>query len=289
VRAYAIEGHGPAALLSRLDRVVQALDEVSFTTCVVGVLDPVTRNLCLSSAGHLWPLLIAPDGTAEFLELDPGLPLGVGEAHFVDQWFDLDAGSTVLLYTDGLVEGRHCPVEEGMQRLRAACSAPVRSADELCDRVLHVLREDGDHDDDTALLAVLLDAADADAQPPLLLELGASPESAGTARDALCEMLGEDAGEPAELACLLLTELVANAVRYAGGQILVRAGVRADLLLVEVRDTSERMPVLVANPRHDAEGGRGMLLVDRLADRWGAEPLPVGKRVWFELSLDRSG
>jgi serine phosphatase RsbU (regulator of sigma subunit)/anti-sigma regulatory factor (Ser/Thr protein kinase) len=289
VRAYAIEGHGPAALLTRLDRVVQALDEVNFTTCVVGVLDPETRNLCLASAGHLSPVLISPDGRAELLELDPGLPLGVGEADFVDQWYDLDAGSTVLLYTDGLVEGRHSPVEEGMRRLQEACSATVRSADELCDRVLHALRQDGDHDDDTALLAVLLDEADADAQAPMLLELSASPVSASAARDALCELLGPDGGEPAELACLLLTELVANAVRYAGGQILVRAGVRAHLLLVEVRDSSERMPVLVANPRHDAEGGRGMLLVDRLADRWGAEPLPVGKRVWFELSLDQAG
>lgn len=290
VRAYAIEGHGPAALLTRLDRVVQALDEVNFTTCVVGVLDPVTRSLCLASAGHLSPLLIAPDGTAEFLELDPGLPLGVGEAVFVDQWYDLAAGSTVLLYTDGLVEGRHSPLEEGMRRLRETCSATVRSADELCDRVLAALREGAghDHDDDTALLAVVLDQADSEAQPPLLLELGASPESAGAARDALCELLGDDGGEPAELACLLLTELVANAVRYAGGQIFVRAGVRAHLLLVEVRDSNERMPVLNATPRHDAEGGRGMLLIDRLADRWGAEPLPVGKRVWFELSLDQA-
>jgi hypothetical protein len=48
------------------------------------------------------------------------------------------------------------------------------------------------------------------------------------------------------------------------------------------------MPVPVANLRPDAEGGRGMLLIQRLADRWGAEPLPTGKRVWFELSLDRS-
>ena len=46
--------------------------------------------------------------------------------------------------------------------------------------------------------------------------------------------------------------------------------------------------LLNPNQRNDAEGGRGMLLVDRLADRWGAEPRPVGKRVWFELSLDQS-
>ncbi|MCU1673197.1 MAG: hypothetical protein JWN77_1310 [Frankiales bacterium] len=284
VRAYAIEGHGPAALLARLDRVVQSLDDVNFTTCVVGVLDPSTRNLCLASAGHLLPVLISPDGEAEFLELDPGLPLGVGEAEFVDQWFDLEAGATVLLYTDGLVEGRERSLDEGMDRLRALCSAPVRSADELCDRVLGGMSDGAVADDDTALLALLLDESGAAHAPPLLLELAASAESAGAAREALCGLLGGEAGEEGELACLLLTELVTNAVRYAGGQISVRAGVRSDLLLVEVRDASERMPV-VGDPSPDAEGGRGMLLVDRLSDRWGVEPLPVGKRVWFELSL----
>ena len=286
VRAYALEGHGPAALLARLDRVVQALDDVTFTTCVVGRLDPVSRNLCIASAGHLWPLLIGPDGSAEYLEIDPGLPLGVGGAEFVDQWYDLDPGTTVLLYTDGLVEGRDRPVEQGMDLLREACRAPVRSADELCDRVLQAMRTASESDDDTALLALLLDDGAGSSLPPLHLELGASPQSAAVARDALAELLGPDVGDVGAVAGLLVTELVANAVRYGGGDVHVRAGVRAGLLLVEVRDSSERMPTLVPDPRPDAEGGRGMLLVDRLADRWGAEALPTGKRVWFELSLD---
>jgi anti-sigma regulatory factor (Ser/Thr protein kinase) len=171
-----------------------------------------------------------------------------------------------------------------MAQLRQVCSAPVQSADELCDRVLAGMAGDAAADDDTALLALLLDDTGAARTPPMLLSLTASAESVGSAREALCGLLGGDAGEPGELACLLLTELVTNAVRYAGGQISVRAGIRSDLLLVEVRDGSERMPVL-GDPHPDAEGGRGLLLVDRLADRWGAEPLPVGKRVWFELSL----
>jgi hypothetical protein len=61
--------------------------------------------------------------------------------------------------------------------------------------------------------------------------------------------------------------------------------VHSDLLLVEVCDTSERMPSSLAAPSPDAETGRGILLIRELADRWGAEPLPTGKRVWFELSL----
>lgn len=286
VRAYAVEGHSPAELLQRLDRVVQSLGEVNFTTCVVGVLDPVSRALCLAVAGHLPPLLIDAGGTATYLEVDPGLPLGVGAATYVEQQVDLAPGTTVLLYTDGLVESRELAVEEGMELLRQAAGAPVRSAEELCDRVLHAMGGDGDGDDDTALLVLVLDDGTVkDHRPPIKLELAASAESAVIARDALFEMLGPDAGEPGETAALLLTELVANAVRFAGGDLLVRAGIRADLLLVEVWDTSERMPVLQLAPSLEAETGRGLLLISGLADRWGTEPLPTGKRVWFELSL----
>ncbi|MCU1590728.1 MAG: protein serine/threonine phosphatase with GAF(s) sensor(s) [Frankiales bacterium] len=286
VRAYAVEGHGPAELLTRLDLVVQSLDEVHFTTCAVGLLDPTARDLCVALAGHLPPLVVRPDGTADYLEADPGLPLGVGGAEFVEQHVDLTAGSTVLLYTDGLVEGRELSVEEGMRLLREEARKPIRSAEELCDRVLHALGHDGDHDDDTALLVLLLDdGSGQDGREPLVLELSASPESAATAREALAVLLGPDAGEPGQTAALLLTELVSNAVRFAGGDLLVRAGVHSDLLLVEVCDTSERMPTSLAAPNPDAESGRGMLLVSELADRWGAEPLPTGKRVWFELSL----
>jgi anti-sigma regulatory factor (Ser/Thr protein kinase) len=265
--------------------VVQSLDEVNFTTCVVGMLDPRSRELCVALAGHLPPLVVSRGGQARYLEADPGLPLGVGGAEFVEQRVVLAPGDTVLLYTDGLVEERGMSVEDGLQALLQAVGAPVRSAEELCDRVLHLLGRDGDHDDDTALLAVLLDEGTGQHGPePLVLELSASPESAAHAREALAAMLGPDVGEAGETAALLLTELVSNAVRFAGGDLRVRAGVHSGLLLVEVSDTSERMPTSLV-PHPEAETGRGILLIQELADRWGAEPLPNGKRVWFELSL----
>ncbi len=287
LRAYALEGHDPAALLTRLDRFVQAMDELTFTTCVIGLLDPQARTLCLSSAGHLSPLLISPDGQAEFLELDSGLPLGVGGSEFVDQAFDLEPGATVLLYTDGLVEGRATPVDDGMQQLRQICTAPVRSAEELCSRVLEAMSGGDGHEDDTALLALLLtDERASGGVTPLHLELPAVAESAARVRAGLREMLGEARGQQAEVAALLLTELVSNAVRHAGGEIVVRASLRGPVLMAEVSDGSERAPRVTGERRSDTESGRGMLLIDQLADRWGVEPLPTGKRVWFELSLD---
>lgn len=286
VRAYAFEGHGPAAMMQRLDRVVEGLDDLHFTTCVIGKLEPRTRSLRLCSAGHLPPLVVDPDGDAWFLKLDPGLPLGVGGATYVDQRVVLDPGSLVLLYTDGLVEDRHHTLEHGLEQLRAAAELePVRSPEELCDRVLTTLgRSGGNHDDDTALLALLLDSVGA--EQPLVLDLPALPESAAPVRRALAELLVDHiAGDVRDTAALLVTELVTNAARHAGGELRVRAGLRTDTLLVEVSDTSPQLPEITGLPDWDAESGRGLVLVDALADRWGSDPLPTGKRVWFELSV----
>lgn len=157
MRAYALEGHGPAEVLTRLDQVVLSLTGLHFTTCVVGVLDPDSLSLCLASAGHLPPLVVGPQGGATVVTLDPGLPLGVGGGSFVEQLVQLEPGSLVLLYTDGLVESRTAPVEEGIDRLVAALAAPVGSAEQACDRVLEALGRQGDQDDDTAVLALRVD------------------------------------------------------------------------------------------------------------------------------------
>jgi serine phosphatase RsbU (regulator of sigma subunit)/putative methionine-R-sulfoxide reductase with GAF domain len=156
VRAYAIEGHTPAQVLARLDRVVRGVEGLNFTTCVVGRLDPVARTLVLALAGHPPPLVIDPDGAAQFLQLEPGLPLGVGGADFVEHTVPLAAGATVMLYTDGLVESPGSSIDEGMARLREVASRPVSSVEEVCDRVLRELGRDGDTADDTAVLALQL-------------------------------------------------------------------------------------------------------------------------------------
>jgi serine phosphatase RsbU (regulator of sigma subunit) len=168
-RAYALEGHGPAEVLRRLDDVVLSLTGLHFTTCVVAVLDPVARTLRAASAGHLPPVLVTRDGTARLLPLDPCLPLGVGGGAFVETCAELQPGTLVLLYTDGLVESREASLEEGTARLLAAASGPVASAEATCDAVLAALGA-AEGDDDTALLAVRMDPA-VDGAEPLSLAL----------------------------------------------------------------------------------------------------------------------
>jgi GAF domain-containing protein/anti-sigma regulatory factor (Ser/Thr protein kinase) len=291
VRAYALEGHDPAGLLERTDLVVASLGEVQITTCVYGVLDPATRELEVASAGHLPPLLVEPGGGARFLVIDPNVPLGVGASRFSQATVPLPAGSTVVLYTDGLVEGRDFATDEGMARLLEAARQPVRSPDELCDRILRAMGRDGDHDDDTAILAITLGPSGPGGRPfqgrgGREIELEPVAGSAQAARDFVARAL-DDAGlqAQAESAVLLASELVTNSVRHAGSALTVAVAIGQAAVRVEVRDRSPRLPAMRESMLSDDEWGRGLVLVDALAARWGAERLPSGKRVWFELDL----
>lgn len=90
----------------------------------------------------------------------------------------------------------------------------------------------------------------------------------------------------AEQAGLLVSELVTNAVVHARSVSLVRVTpiTEDDLLRVEVDDGSPDMPLL-RDPSNGGEGGWGLVLVDGLAHKWGADPHSAGKTVWFELAL----
>lgn len=286
VRAYAVDGHSPADILTRLDKVVLSLTGLHFSTCVVGVLDPQERTLCLASAGHLPPLLACPGGGVTAVQLDPGLPLGVGGAQFVEQTVHLEPGSLVLLYTDGLVETRECSVDEGLARLVSALAQPIASAEHACDLALGATDRDGS-DDDTAVLALLLDPPEGVAE--LVFELPAVAASASAARVRVRAVL-EERGLDTDVVLLLLTELVSNVVRHAAStELTVRLAVTSGMLRVEVADGSSRLPTPIASAPWEQESGRGLLLVQALADRWGTTPSRTGKAVWFELSLRPPG
>jgi anti-sigma regulatory factor (Ser/Thr protein kinase) len=284
VRAYALEGHQPIELLRRVDRVVQAIDESQLTTCIYAVYDSSTRDLTLAVAGHLPPLVIDATGP-RFIELEPGIPLGVGGASFGQTRVPLAPGSTVLLYTDGLVEGPDCPIGVGMARLLEAAREAPAGVEDLCDHLLGALGRDGDHDDDTALLAVTLTSADRrDPHEPAELSLPLDPESAASARSFVARTLGQRGlMRHCDVAVLLASELVTNALRHARTEVRLRVATSPGRLRIEVVDGSGQVPL----PRHaipdQDESGRGMVLVAGLSDRWGAEPGFGGKCVWFEL------
>lgn len=120
------------------------------------------------------------------------------------------------------------------------------------------------------------------------LTLQAAPSAPRAARRFLADALQsrEVTAGVVDLASLLTSELVTNAVRYGRG--LVRLSVRADppALRVEVHDDNPAMPTLGPEDDTAAENGRGLRLVEALATRWGTESCPGdGKDVWFEIDL----
>ena len=120
----------------------------------------------------------------------------------------------------------------------------------------------------------------------LAIELPAVPASAVLARGALSGVLQREADEDTrDTAALLLTELVTNAARHVGGSLRLEVLVEQETLRVEVLDGSPYLPAAPALPEWASESGRGLFLIEALADRWGADALPEGKRVWFELTV----
>jgi serine phosphatase RsbU (regulator of sigma subunit) len=144
----------PAEVLLRLDAAVARLEQDQITTTLFAILDLADRSLTVASAGHLPPLVISGQG-ADYLDIEPGPPLGAGGAGYPEVRVELPPNSTLLLYTDGLVEDRQMSVDEGLDALCRA-AAHTTEPETLCDRALAAPGRDTEHDDDTAMLAVAL-------------------------------------------------------------------------------------------------------------------------------------
>uniref|UniRef100_UPI0013E943EB PP2C family protein-serine/threonine phosphatase n=1 Tax=Cellulomonas endophytica TaxID=2494735 RepID=UPI0013E943EB len=156
-------GRPPAEILADLDRALAALRVGAVASAVVAQLEqgeagaaPGHRTLRWSNAGHLPPLVVAPDGEARYLDAATDLVLGVAaDRPRAGLVADLAPGSALVLYTDGLVERRGEPLAAGLERLRAALAgAPAVSAEDLCDRLLATAG--AAPEDDVALLVVRL-------------------------------------------------------------------------------------------------------------------------------------
>ncbi|MGW7486615.1 ATP-binding SpoIIE family protein phosphatase [Streptomyces sp. NPDC054786] len=276
----------PEEVLHHLDEQAQRLGSEHMATCLYAIYDPISQRLLMADAGHLPPVLLHPDGSGEVLQVPPGAPIGVGGVPFESVEMPAPRGATLLLYTDGLVESRTRDVWTGVEllcaRLQAAAAAVTSPPLEmLCDAVLTILDQDA-RDDDVALLAARFDGF-----PSLNVAywfLNPQPQTAGRARKLTRRALHRWGLDPMlETTELLVSEVVTNAVRYASRPIALRL-LRTDVLRCEVGDDSPQVPRMRRAQAGD-EGGRGLFLVDRLAQRWGATRLSTGKVVWFEQPI----
>ncbi|MFF0437545.1 SpoIIE family protein phosphatase [Streptomyces sp. NPDC004327] len=291
----------PAEVLSHLDEIARGLgapagaqqsarahkargpelSEVYLATCVYAVYDPVTRRCTFANAGHLPPVLVEPGEEARLLDVPPGMPLGVGGEPFEEVTLELPEGALLALYTDGLVESRDHPLDEGLSAFRNALAKPNRPLEDVCDHVLTTL--DTRHgEDDIALLMARIQGLPSEAVGDW--RLPREPRSVGRARELARAQLTAWELEPlVDTVELLVSELVTNALRYGEGEIRLRL-LRDRTLVCEVWDAGLVQPRR-RRAKDTDEGGRGLQLVGLLSAAWGSRRTPRGKTVWFELPL----
>ncbi|MFG2939939.1 SpoIIE family protein phosphatase [Streptomyces sp. NPDC048282] len=302
VRTLALLDLEPAEVLSALDEIARGLgtpggvqqatrtarqprdadlSEVYLATCVYAVYDSVTRRCTFANAGHLPPVLVEPGEDALMLDVPPGMPLGVGGEPFEEVEVELPEGALLALYTDGLVESRDHPLDEGLQAFVGALTDPSRPLEDVCDHVLNTL--DTHHgEDDIALLMARVQGLPAESVGDWTLPR--EPRSVGRAREyARGQLLAWDLEPLVDTAELLVSELVTNALRYGEGEIRLRL-LLDRTLVCEVWDSGLVQPRR-RRARDTDEGGRGLQLVGLLSAAWGSRRTPRGKTVWFELPL----
>jgi serine phosphatase RsbU (regulator of sigma subunit) len=160
LRAAALEGESVAPATERVDRLLQSQQPRgdAIATAIFAILGSDGSTLAFSSAGHPPPLIVRPGGTVEYLAGGLSPPLGVaGNGRRSAGAEQLEPGSLLLLYTDGLVERRDAGIDKGMERLARAASHADRDPQRFCDQVVEEMLGAEGSTDDVALLAVAID------------------------------------------------------------------------------------------------------------------------------------
>ncbi|MBT3153996.1 SpoIIE family protein phosphatase [Streptomyces sp. CHD11] len=250
--------------------------------CLYVVYDPVGGQCTMAAAGHPAPAVVAPDGTVTFVDLPQGPALGVGGQPFEAVELNLAEGSTLALHTDGLLAGEGPRSGgTGRERLRQALAGAPTALGPSCRAVIDALVPARPDDDVALLMARTKRLAP---EQVAVHDLPADPAVVAEARRTATRQLTRWGLEELVLTTeLIVSELVTNAIRHASGPVRLRL-IHERALVCEVRDGGATAPHL-RHPRAMDEGGRGLLLVSQLAQRWGTRFVPEGKIIWAEQSL----
>jgi PAS domain S-box-containing protein len=287
LRAYALEGHDPATALEQLNRLLWTEGtESQMATLLYAIVDPADDAIRWVNAGHMPPLLVGHDGSPAFLRGARSVPLGVLPfPTFQEEVAPMEAGASVVLFTDGLVERPGTVIDEGIDRLAAAVDGLGPDPEALCDHLLATLVPDGGASDDVALLAVrnvpMTDQIDSRFDPV--------PEALSSMRGLLRRWLRwAEAGEQ-ETAEIVTAcgEAATNAIEHAGAAGDLPFEVSGELVGRRV-EVTVRDHGAWRSPR-DGDRGRGLSLMRALMDTVEVSPGPDGTRVRLERELTEEG
>ncbi|MFE2307420.1 SpoIIE family protein phosphatase [Streptomyces sp. NPDC059411] len=288
-----------------------------FATCLYVECDPQTGLLEVARAGHPDPAIRMTDGTVLMRPTAGGLPLGiVPDTDYPTTRFTLEPGETMMLCTDGLIETGGHDLDTGWARLRAilesethdAQSLEPRHLERMADLLVQAVHGPSSHhttgpladrrEDDIAVVLLCREGAGCGCDTPLLhpgrparrtmlTVAQAEPERVSGVRRQIRELLHDWADpEQVDSAVLMVSEMVTNVLVHTDGDALLMAEAVGELgsrrLRIEVADASDELPHK-RHPGEMASSGRGVLLLEMLADDWGVDPRGEGKSTWFEL------
>ncbi|KOU32756.1 phosphatase [Streptomyces sp. WM6372] len=289
-----------------------------FATCLYVECDPATGLLEVARAGHPDPVIRMTDGTVLMRPTAGGLPLGiVPDTDYPTTRFTLEPGETMMLCTDGLIETGGHDLDTGWARLRAILESETNEPDgthgsdaleKLADLLVQAVHGPSSHhttgpladrrEDDIAVVLLCREDADCGCGAPaahpvrparrtMLTVAQAEPERIAGARRQIRELLHDWAdAEQVDSAVLMVSEMVTNVLMHTDGDALLVAEAVGELgtrrLRIEVADASDELPHK-RHPGEMASSGRGVLLMEMLADTWGVDPRGEGKSIWFEM------
>ncbi|MFG2982707.1 SpoIIE family protein phosphatase [Streptomyces sp. NPDC048258] len=294
-----------------------------FATCLYVECDPRTGLLEVARAGHPDPAIRMTDGTVLMRPTAGGLPLGiVPDTDYPTTRFTLEPGETMMLCTDGLIETGGHDLETGWARLRAILEAETPAdgghldggrldgghLEKLADLLVQAVHGPSSHhttgpladrrEDDIAVVLLCREGGGCGCGSPLphpgrparrtmLTVAQAEPERIAGARRQIRELLHDWADpEQVDSAVLMVSEMVTNVLTHTDGDALLVAEAVGELggrrLRIEVADSSDELPHK-RHPGEMASSGRGVLLMEMLADTWGVDPRGEGKSIWFEV------
>ncbi|MFE7775453.1 SpoIIE family protein phosphatase [Streptomyces sp. NPDC057445] len=321
LRAYAAEGHRPDAVLARTSRFLVGLHDYAesevyddgdpvgqfawprFATCLYLECDPSTGTVEIARAGHPGPAVRMADGTVIMPSTEGGLPLGIDpDSDYPTTRTVLEAGETIMMCTDGLLETGGHDLDSGWERIRAVLEEHRdggESLEKLADALVQAVHGPASHyttgrladrrEDDIAVLLLSRHGRPPRRAPrrTVLTVAQAEPERIAIARQQLRDLL-HDWADPEQIdsAVLMLSEMLTNVLVHTDCDALLvaeAAGERGSRRLrVEVSDGGDELPHM-RRPGELASSGRGLVLMEILADVWGVEPRGKGKSIWFEL------